>query len=84
MCPNPVVAIRLLGLAGLLAVLVLTAACTNDGGDGGVIGGGESTSTTVTQAQPVAGGELVFVLNAESSGYNPIVDRFALQGHYAA
>lgn len=74
---------------GLVALLFLLAAgCTDDAGDDGVgsaaTDDGTAGTSTADDAEPEAGGELVMVLNAESTGYNPIVDRFAIQGHYVA
>ncbi len=49
------------------------------------IAGGDSTSTVnEDESQAVRGGRLVFGLTAESSGWNPVADQWALDGHFVA
>ncbi len=72
---------------GAVGLAVLGAAC--GGGDDGGGSAGTSTpdtssDTTESPGEPVAGGTLVFALEAETDGWDPTVNRFAASGHVVA
>jgi peptide/nickel transport system substrate-binding protein len=75
----------LVGLAGLFAVVL--AACGGESG-GGDAGGGETPETSdVTIAatgDPQSGGKLTYAVEAESDGWNPTVNRWAVSGTMVA
>ena len=90
---------RLRVLAGVLAFGLVAAACgsgsdAGDGGDGGGGGGGEgggngggdvgSTNITTEAGEPKDGGKVVFGLEAESSGFDPVSDRWAISAYQVA
>jgi peptide/nickel transport system substrate-binding protein len=67
----------------LLLLALLTAAC-GGGGDSGsddATGGGDSN---IDEGEPVDGGRLVVGLEADSDGFNPTANRFAVSGHSVA
>jgi ABC-type transport system substrate-binding protein len=75
--------LRRSGLLLLLAVVLLVGAgCggSDDGDDGGDGGGAAPTATTEPEADPVAGGSLVYGIEAESDGWNPTTASWSLSG----
>ena len=85
---------RLRLLAGVLAFGLVAAACGSGsdsgdgdggGGDGGN-GGGDVGSTDITTeaGEPKDGGKVVFGLEAESSGFDPVSDRWAISAYQVA
>jgi len=71
----------LLGL--LLGVSAVLAACGGDDAeDEGASGG--TAATTAPDLEPVMGGKLIYGIDAESDGYNPVTKRFAQSGHTVA
>lgn len=73
--------LRLLAL--LLSLTLLAAACGGDdgGGDAGEGGGDGGTDTEEeAQGEPRPGGKMVIGLEAESDGFNPTTNRFAVSG----
>jgi len=69
----------------LLALALLTAACGGGGDSGGSddsASGGQATN--VNESEPVAGGKLVIGLEADSDGFDPTKNRWAVSGHSVA
>jgi peptide/nickel transport system substrate-binding protein len=66
----------------VLAALLLAAACgSSDNGDGG---GGGAATPDITQPEGenvTTGGRLVYGVEAETSGYDPTTDRWAISGY---
>jgi peptide/nickel transport system substrate-binding protein len=92
------VARRLVALLAVL-VLAAAACASDSGGSGETEGDGPGSDTTdgdgspattvvgastADEGEPQAGGSLVLALNAESTGFNPLIDLFAIQTHYVA
>ncbi len=75
-------------VTAVIAVLgILLAACGGSSDSGGDGGGDGKTSPDVTIAatgDPQAGGSLAFGLEAESDGFNPTVNRWAISGMMVA
>jgi peptide/nickel transport system substrate-binding protein len=74
-------------VAVLFVALLLAAACgsSDDGDETG--SGGEAVSPDVTQPESeevTTGGKLVYGLEAETSGYDPTTDRWAISGNMVA
>jgi ABC-type transport system substrate-binding protein len=77
-------------LASAAAAIVLLAACgsDDDGGTGTEVGdgddevvvGAQSPITVATEGDPQPGGRLVYALEAESDGWNPSTNRWAVSG----
>ena len=81
------------GLAAVLVVLALGAGACSSSDDGD----GETTADTAAEAvatdvrmqnmegdldgEPIDGGRLIWGLEAETDGWNPVVNRWALSGH---
>lgn len=86
---------RLLVVAALAFALIL-AGCgsDDDGGDEGSdgpsetvpeVGSGDQTAITIAaEGDPVEGGTLRFGLEAETDGFNPVTNRWAVSGHTVA
>jgi ABC-type transport system substrate-binding protein len=68
-------------VALLAGTSLLAASCGGD--DAGDDASGETTPTEVEEA-PQMGGTLVYALDSESDGYNPLSKRFAQAGHTVA
>jgi ABC-type transport system substrate-binding protein len=71
-------------LAVLAALLLFAAACSSDDSspeesDGG--GSDDTTASTADPGEPVDGGTLVFGVEAESDGYNPVANRWSIAGN---
>jgi ABC-type transport system substrate-binding protein len=75
---------HLIGRIGVLVVAVLCAgACTAPGARTNA--DGRSAVTTLDDGSvPVRGGKLMIGLTAESSGWSPVADQWALDGHFVA
>lgn len=73
--------------AGVIAALALLAGCAKDtspessGGQGPVVTQGAQTNVTQPTAGPIkTGGKLAYGVEAETSGWNPTTDRWAISG----
>jgi ABC-type transport system substrate-binding protein len=90
-------AVRRLLAVGVLAFALILAGCgSDDDGGGGDSGSGDSggdsegtsgDSTSITipaEGDPVSGGTLTFGLEAETDGWNPVTNRWAVSGHTVA
>jgi ABC-type transport system substrate-binding protein len=84
-------------VAGALLFALILAGCggDDDGGDDSADGGpsedveeatqGETTEITIaSEGDPVEGGSLVYGLEAETDGWNPVTARWAVSGHTVA
>jgi ABC-type transport system substrate-binding protein len=79
-------------LAALAAVLLLAAACSSsddessDGsetqGSDATTDGGPGEAPDESDLTPVDGGTLTFAVEADSDGYNPVLNRWSFGGHY--
>jgi peptide/nickel transport system substrate-binding protein len=78
--------VRYLALAVLTALAVLAAACGSgdDEADEGGSGGTLSPDVTVESGEVTPGGKLVYGLEAETSGWDPTNDRWAISGNMVA
>ena len=78
---------RLAAAAAALGLAALVAAGCSSAGDNGEgagpveVGVGATDVTIAPEGDPVYGGTLIYGLEAETNGYNPIVDRWAVAGH---
>jgi ABC-type transport system substrate-binding protein len=70
-------------LSLVLVVSLVLAACGSDDSDDEGASDGTAT-TTAPELEPVMGGKLVYGIDAESDGYNPVTKRFAQSGHTVA
>jgi ABC-type transport system substrate-binding protein len=69
---------------GSVAILLVTAAgCRATESPTGTAGNGVPTDTE-DEGQAVPGGKVVFGVTAESSGWSPVADQWALDGHFVA
>lgn len=90
-------AVRTVGALALVAALLLTGCGSDDEPDEGAAGpqqqsqdGDERVDGIATRnleeegLTPQPGGSLAFGIEAETDGWNPVVNRWALSGHYVA
>lgn len=69
-------------MCGAAMVTVASVSCAGAGG--GAEPEGTHRGSVIEGGAPVAGGRLVFGLTAESSGWSPVTDQWALDGHFVA
>jgi len=70
--------------AALLGVAMLAGACTASRAtptENGGVGTDHATATLPSDLKPVQGGQLVFGLEAETLGWNPVINTWAQSGH---
>ncbi len=74
--------------AVLMATVAIAAACgssDDDGGDEGGSGGTTGADVTIAaEGDPTPGGSVIYGLEAETSGYNALDDRWAIAGNMTA
>ena len=74
-------------IAVLLALAFVAAACgddDDDGGGGNAGGNNNGGSNGGEEAKPTPGGKMIFGLEADSDGFDPTKNRFAISGHMVA
>jgi peptide/nickel transport system substrate-binding protein len=80
---------RLIAVALLILVALIASACGGGGDDGGDDEGAQPDNTsppnvTVAAGDPVEGGSLTFGLEAETDGWDPTANRWAVSGFIVA
>jgi peptide/nickel transport system substrate-binding protein len=68
----------------LVTISLLAAACSSGDGTQTTASPGAADATPVDESTPVDGGTVVWGLEAETDGLNPISGRFAMSGHMMA
>ena len=74
---------RSVAAVAVVFLSVIAVACGGSSSSGGGADGGDVATdiTVATSGSPTSGGTVVFALEAESDGFNPTTNRWAVSGH---